>query len=94
MAQFPTFGNATGVWNINDVYNNVSGGTWPNNGSVGMLVGGKNDGGGELGFYSLSINNFSSDVSLKVAFRKKLKEIQELCKKEKITVSKFIKRSI
>jgi len=40
MAQFPTFGNATGVWNINDVYNNVSGGTWPNFGAIGLVGGG------------------------------------------------------
>jgi hypothetical protein len=40
MAQFPTFGNATGVWNINDVYNNVSGGTWPNFGAIGLFAGG------------------------------------------------------
>ena len=40
MAQFPTFGNATGVWNINDVYNNVSGGTWPNFGAIALFAGG------------------------------------------------------
>ena len=38
MAQFPTLGNATGVWNINDVYNNVSGGTWPNFSARGIFA--------------------------------------------------------
>ena len=38
MAQFPTFGNATGVWNLNDVYNNVSGGTWPNFSARGIFA--------------------------------------------------------
>jgi hypothetical protein len=40
MAQFPTLDNAAGVWKLQDVYNNVMDGTWPNNGAIGLFAGG------------------------------------------------------
>ena len=40
MAQFPTLDNAAGVWKLQDVYNNVMDGTWPNIGAVGIFGGG------------------------------------------------------
>jgi hypothetical protein len=38
MAQFPTLDNAAGVWKLQDVYNNVMDGTWPNNGAIGLVA--------------------------------------------------------
>ena len=54
MAQFPTLGNAAGVWKLQDVYNNVMDGTWPNNGAVGLFGGGIEGSPGYVGTSTIS----------------------------------------
>ena len=40
MANYPQLDNASGVWNLREVYDAVMGGYWPNAGSRGVFAGG------------------------------------------------------
>ena len=40
MANYPQLDNASGVWNLREVYDAVVGGYWPNAGARGLFAGG------------------------------------------------------
>ena len=42
MANYPQLDNASGVWNLREVYDAVMGGYWPNANSKGLVAGGTN----------------------------------------------------
>ena len=44
MANYPQLDNASGVWNLREVYDAVMGGYWPNANSIGLFSGGFNPG--------------------------------------------------
>ena len=39
MANYPQLDNASGVWNLREVYDAVMGGYWPNYNSIGLVTG-------------------------------------------------------
>ena len=40
MANYPQLDNASGVWNLREVYDAVMGGYWPSHGARGLFAGG------------------------------------------------------
>ena len=40
MANYPQLDNASGVWNLREVYDAVMGGYWPNANAIGLFGGG------------------------------------------------------
>ena len=38
MANYPQLDNASGVWNLREVYDAVMGGYWPNANAIGVFV--------------------------------------------------------
>ena len=57
MANYPQLDNASGVWNLREVYDAVMGGYWPNANAIG-LVGGGND-----PSYTSNVNNLNITTS-------------------------------
>ena len=57
MANYPQLDNASGVWNLREVYDAVMGGYWPNANNKAIFAGGFNPG------YSSTIENFSMSSS-------------------------------
>ncbi len=41
MANYPQLDNASGVWNLREVYDAVMGGYWPNANAIGLIFGGE-----------------------------------------------------
>ena len=41
MANYPQLDNASGVWNLREVYDAVMGGYWPNANAIGLTMGGQ-----------------------------------------------------
>ena len=52
MANYPQLDNASGVWNLREVYDAVMGGYWPNANSRALIE--SSDGGGVIGFVTIA----------------------------------------
>ena len=52
MANYPQLDNASGVWNLREVYDAVMGGYWPNANSRALIE--SSDGGGLIGFVTIA----------------------------------------
>ena len=48
MANYPQLDNASGVWNLREVYDAVMGGYWPNANAIGLFGGGSTPSDGTL----------------------------------------------